>query len=267
MKKRGLNNYGFAVSVVLYAAVTLVALILFLIVSILSTSLNNKNLIVDDIKKDISIVADSETETLGNITITSSDSIQSGDWHTGDFTLTFSEPEKSGESYDFPIVYYYGTSPQLINQKLSSNEININSDTAGTTYYIKACKSGNDILCSSVAKYTVKIDKTTPKITVSGSSETWTSSKELKITPESVSGIYYYEYYITDYEFEPTIYDVVQISTSNTITISDPGKFIYIRATNKVNNKSEWQLYNLYVDSLAPTGMTITASDNKISGE
>ena len=267
MKKYKLNNNGFAVSVILYAAVTLAVLVLFLIVSILSTSLNNKNLIVDDIKKDVSGIVEKENETLGNITITASDSKQSDEWHTGDFKLTFSAPEKRGEAYNFPIIYYYGTNSQAINKKLPGNELEITGNTSGTTYYIKACKSGDNSLCSSISKYIVKTDKTTPIITVTGDSTEWKPSREFKIVPDSVSGIDYYEYYVTDWEFEPTEEDTVKTTTSNTIKISDPGKFVYIRAVNKVNNKSEWKLYNLYVDPYEPTGMRITASDNKISGE
>lgn len=267
MKKHILNDRGFAVSVILYAAVTLAVLVLFLIISILSTSLNNKKLIVDDIKKDVSGMIDKETETLGNITISSSDNKLSGEWHTGSFKLTFSMPEKNNENYNFPIVYYYGTSSQSINNKIDGNELEINDNTSGTTYYIKACKTGNNALCTSVAKYVVKTDKTSPKFTVTGDSTSWSSTKTLKLIPESISGIQYYEYYITDWEFEPTDSDITQKSTKNSIVITEPGKYIYIRAINKVDNKSKWQLYNLFVDPFEPTGMIVAASDNRISGE
>lgn len=267
MKKHILNNRGFAVSVILYSSVTLVVLILFLIISILSTNLTNKKLIVDDIKKSVSGVIDKETETLGNVTISSSDNKLSGDWHTGSFKLTFSMIEKDGVNYNFPIVYYYGTSSQSINNKIDGNELEITEDTTGTTYYVRACKTGNDVLCTNIAKYVVKTDKNIPKFTLTGDSTNWTSTKTLKLIPDSISGIAYYEYYITDWEFEPTDLDITKKSIENNITITESGKYIYIRAINKVGNKSKWQLYNLFVDSLEPTGMVVAASDDKISGE
>ena len=73
MKKRVLNNKGFAVSAILYTAVTLVVLVLILIISILSTIWKSKSLIVDDIKKDVSGIENKRTESLGDVIITSSD--------------------------------------------------------------------------------------------------------------------------------------------------------------------------------------------------
>ena len=227
MKKHILNNRGFAVSVILYSSVTLVVLILFLIISILSTNLTNKKLIVDDIKKSVSGIIDKDTETLGNVTISSSDNKLSGDWHTGSFKLTFSMIEKDGVNYNFPIVYYYGTSSQSINNKIDGNELEITEDTTGTTYYVRACKTGNDVLCTNIAKYVVKTDKNIPKFTLTGDSTNWTSTKTLKLISDSISGIAYYEYYITDWEFEPTDLDITKKSIENNITITEPGKYIY----------------------------------------
>lgn len=66
-----------------------------------------------------------------NVVITASDSKASNTWHTANFTLSCSAT-KNGSSN---LSYYYGTD----NPEILGNSISVNSNTAGTTYYVKAC--------------------------------------------------------------------------------------------------------------------------------
>lgn len=241
MKK--INNKGFAASVVLYAAVTLVALILFLILSVLSTSLNNKNLIVDDIKKEVSGSENTKAESLGNVTIIASDNKGSGEWHTTGITLNFSMPT----SVSSPVTYYYGTSTDDITNIVSGDKISISTDTTGITYYIKACRDSNMEVCGTPSAYLVKIDKELPTITVDGTSTTWETSRTLTITPTALSGISYYQYFVTDSTSIPLDTDEINTTSSNTLKITEQGQYIFIRAINNANNKGTWEYYDLYV--------------------
>lgn len=85
-----------------------------------------------------------------------SDDISSGKWHKNNFTLNI----LSNNSNDVVIKYYssknYIEKPYLQSISVIDNKI---------TYYAKACKvvNGNEV-CSSVATYVAKIDKTPPVI-------------------------------------------------------------------------------------------------------
>lgn len=247
MKKRFLNNKGFAVSMILYAAVTLVVLILILIISILSTEWKSKSLIVDTIKKEVSGIEDKKSESLGNIIITSSDNKKSGEWHTTNITLNLSKPTQNGTEITAPITYYYGTSSNNVNTKLAGNKISITQNTTATNYYVRACRDSNKYVCSKIGVYLVKMDKDKPTISVSGTSTTWSNSKTLTITPTSLSGISYYEYYVTDSTDTPTSLDEIKTFTENQIIINEKGQYIFIRPINKAGIKGNWNYYNLYV--------------------
>lgn len=247
MKKKVLNNKGFAVSAILYTAVTLVVLILVLIISILSTVWKSKSLIVDDIKKNVSGIENKKSESLGDVIVTASDNKTSGEWHSSDFTLNFSKPMQNGTELTFPVTYYYGTSVNAINTKLSTNKITINTNTSGVNYYVRACRGTSKDICSKVGVYLVRLDKDNPTITVSGTSTTWSSSRTLTITPTSLSGISYYEYFVADSIDTPTENDEIHTFTENTITITELGQYILIRPVNTAGVKGTWNPYNLYV--------------------
>lgn len=248
-RKKRLNNKGFAVSVILYTAVALVVLILLLILSILSTNYSSKLTIVDTIKKEVSGIEKKEAQSLGVIDITASDNKGSGEWHTTNVTLSISKPSQNGVEVSFPIEYYYSTNPNSVNTKLSDNEITITENTAGTTYYVRVCRANSKEYCSKVGSYLLKIDKNDPTFTVSGESEEWAALRTLTLTPTSVSGISYYEYYVTDFTTPPTGTEEIKTFTGNTIIINDPGQYVYIRATNNAGKKGSWTLTNLYVQS------------------
>ena len=268
MKKLSkLNNKGFAVSVILYTSVALVVLILFIIVSILSTNNKNKTLISDSIKKDVSGIEEKDTSAiLGLINVSASDNVSSGLWHMDSFTLNLSMPESSGVTINFPITYYYGTSMNSINEKAENGIIEINDNTDGTTYYVKACRTGSMGICTEVGKYIVRLDKTNPDFTASGDSTKWSDSRTLTINPDSMSGISYYEYYITDWEEIPNE-EEYETFKENKKTFNQTGKYVYLRATNNLGRKSSWKKYDIYVDSTIPLVPTIISNDGKISGE
>lgn len=248
-KKINLNNKGFAVSVILYTAVTLVIIILLLIISILSTSSNNKKILVDDIKESVSGSENRKPESLGEIIITANDNKLSGQWHTTDVILTVNKTEQNGTSESFPVTYYYGTSSTNVNNKLTDNSLTISDNTAGTIYYFRSCRGTGKDICSKVGSYLLRIEKDKPTITVAGTSTTWSSSKTLTITPTTISGVAYYEYYVSDISYSPTENDEINNSIDNTIIINEPGTYIHIRAVNNAGIKGDWNKYDLYVNA------------------
>ena len=90
-------------------------------------------------------------------TLTASDGIASGNWHTSNFTIS-----ASGSSSTSGITYYYGTTTNPTTQLAGS--IGATGDTSSYTYYVKACNGAG--ICSNNASYTIKLDKTTPTATI-----------------------------------------------------------------------------------------------------
>ena len=80
-----------------------------------------------------------------------SDGIASGNWHKSNYSLTASG---SGSN----VTYYYGTSEY----SMTSTQPYVSTETAGTTYYAKACWSTSPNICSSSVQYLAKLDKTPP---------------------------------------------------------------------------------------------------------
>ena len=87
-------------------------------------------------------------------TITASDNISSGNWHTNNFDLKLSGANNiSGNSY-----YFNNTNSNINN--LYNSKIEAYNETTGYTYYTKVCSKAG--LCSGVSSYQVKLDKTDP---------------------------------------------------------------------------------------------------------
>lgn len=84
-------------------------------------------------------------------TITASDYISSGSWHSSNFNLT---------AYSSGATYYVWSGGATS----SSSSVYVSSNTSSTTYYVKACNSGG---CSSEASYVVKLDTIAPSCSVS----------------------------------------------------------------------------------------------------
>ncbi|MBE6147626.1 MAG: hypothetical protein E7168_04765, partial [Firmicutes bacterium] len=110
--------------------------------------------------------------TLSAPTISASDSIGSGSWHTANFTLSF-----SGASSTSGVTYYYGTSSS---PSTAGSSVSISSATSGTTYYAKVCNGAGT--CSSNASYSVKLDKTKPTVSYNVAGGSYTTTKTVTIT-------------------------------------------------------------------------------------
>lgn len=104
------------------------------------------------------IVSKIDTKKPETPTLTASDGIASGNWHTSNFTIS-----ASGSSSASGITYYYGTTTNPTTQLAGS--IGATGDTSSYTYYVKACNGVG--ICSNNASYTIKLDKTTPTATIS----------------------------------------------------------------------------------------------------
>lgn len=84
-------------------------------------------------------------------TITASDYISSGSWHSSNFNLT---------AYSSGATYYVWSGGSTS----SSSSIYVSNNTSSTTYYVKACNSGG---CSGETSYVVKLDTIEPSCSIS----------------------------------------------------------------------------------------------------
>lgn len=242
-----LNNKGFAVSVILYAAVVLIVLILFLILSILSTITKNKIQLVDNIKEEVSGNIDKKSESLGELIITTSDGMGSGDWHNTNFDLIISEPNNTKSTV--PLVYYYKTDTTE-ETVFENKKITISSDMKNVTYYVRACRDAGKTICTKTSLYLVNIQKEKPTFTITGESTIYASSRIFYVTPTSLSGIDYYEYFVSNFEEDPSEFDEFTIINGNLniINVTEKGTYLHIRAISNSNVKSDWVKQNLYVE-------------------
>lgn len=101
--------------------------------------------------------------------ITSSDNIDTNQWHNKPYTLKFSGSENG-------VAYYYGQTEKEMNNK--GTKVTITKD-AKTTYYVKACKNN---VCSNVTQYVSKLDTTKPQVlTVAGIDTSATKADSVQI--------------------------------------------------------------------------------------
>ena len=115
------------------------------------------------------LYVDTITPSVPQITV--SDGIASDNWHTSNFTLSF-----SGSSSTSGINYYYGTTN---NPTTLGGSVNI-SDTTGTIYYVKACNASGK--CSDNASYIARVDRTNPTVSYNVAGGDYTTSKTVKVT-------------------------------------------------------------------------------------
>lgn len=248
MKKLKLNNKGFAVSIILYTAVILIVLILFLILSIMATITKNKIDVVDNIKEEVSGNKDKKSSSLGELILTASDNKISGIWHDSNFNIIINEKVTTEASV--PLTYYYGTDSASIDTIVEDNKIAITNDTKDITYYVKGCRDVEKTVCTKTASYLVNLQKAKPDFTITGEGTTPVTAREYTITNiNSLSGIKHFEYYVSDFNIEPSEDDDLLIldSALSKFTITEKGTYIYIRAVSNSNVKSSWKKYNLYV--------------------
>lgn len=126
---------------------------------------------------------------------------------------------------------------------------------------------------STVTSGTYQVDADTPAApTVGGTSTTWGTTRTITITPPtSKSGIASYEYYVSNTTTIPSASQAATGTTTTTkATITSNGKYVFVRAVNKVGTKGAWtSALNLYVDTASPsikanaTSYTYTKGTNK----
>jgi len=187
-------------------------------------------------------------------TISASDGIGSGSWHTENFTLSL-----NGSSTTSGTTCYYGTSSSNITSAGSS--ISVTTNTASTTYYVRGCNGAGT--CSSVSSYTAKLDKATPSCTISASdgigSGSWhTANFTLSLSGSSTTSGTTCYYGTTS---NPTTKYSSAISVSNE-TSSTP---YYYKACNGAGKCSSVSSYTAKLDKATPS-CTISASDGIGSG-
>ena len=195
--------------------------------------------------------------------ITASDNIGSGSWHGNDFTLKFSGNQNASGVY-----YEYSTNGYTYTK---AENINITTNTSGTTYYVRACSNAG--ICGEASSYQVKLDKDTPAapiITASDNKESgsWHAGNyTLSIGGSgTISG--------TSYQYST---NGINYTSGNSVTISNDTQGInyYARTCNAVRC-SGTTVYTARLDKTAPTlsfnygsgsyknssiTLTVTASD------
>ena len=146
----------------------------------------------------------------------------------------------------------------------------------GYVYYRAVSNSGLKSDWSS-AGY-IRIDTVIPKINkVTGGSTNWTTSKNFEISAsEAPCGMKELCYYISDSKTKPsTPTKCVTVGATNlTITVTEPGKYIFFENISDVGNKDLVGPYDLYTTNLSnmvqlgdyitmtPTSMSYTISSN-----
>ena len=215
-----------------------------------------------------------DTKAPSDVVITASDNKASGTWHKSNFTLSFSATQ-NGLS---PVKYYYGTttSPETLGSSVS-----ISSNTASTTYYVKACNEAD--VCSSEtysASYIAKLDKTNPTVPViqgGTDSSTWVATPRkisIKTASTALSGISKYEYYKTTSTTAPTSSTTATGTTSGNLTPNDTGTiYVYYRAVSNSGRNSSWSSaqiinrdnLNIYVSSFINAGSAVITDSRDYS--
>lgn len=193
-----------------------------------------------------------DTQTPSTPTLTASDGITSGNWHTSGFDLIIGEQNNlSGNTYYFGRNTYATTSSETT----TSRALACNGETASYTYYVMICSGAG--LCSGQASYQVKeeLNVSTPTITYNGGSNTnsWKNNYNLTLSSSSLSGISYYE---IDYTGD----DIAETSTgANFIPSNGWNAVTKFRAVSNVGNRSSWtDGQYIHMDTGVPGTTTIT---------
>lgn len=200
------------------------------------------------------------TQSLAIPTVTASDGIASGRWHTGGFTLKF-----GGFSDQSGIKYYYSRGMYSTWNEASSINIS-NSDIKGDTYYVKACLNISTGNCGDYTTYIVNVDTSVPSKPVitasdgiaSGGIHTDLTTLTMSGVGSSISGISYY--YGKNGPAE------VRLS-GNTFSIGVGTYYTFtVKACNSAGTCSGTSSYVFKSSELPKINPKITASDGKSSG-
>ena len=188
----------------------------------------------------------------GAPTISASDGITTGNYHSNAFTLSF-----SGQSSISGIDYYYGTSSSSITNVSSSVSVNTSQDNV--TYYAKACTKAG--ICGNYNSYNVRINTTpaVPTITTSDgiSSGSWHSNNFYLYfnSPTSGATIYY----------GTSTSSMNSTGTSLYYTTNTTGRTYYAKACNG-SFCSNAVSYTIKLDNATPSAPSMSASDGIGSG-
>ena len=116
-------------------------------------------------------------------TLTATDGITSGKWHTANFTLNATGGENiSGNTY-----YYKANQAVTLANGTVGAAYAGNGDTASYTYYVMVCSGAG--LCSGNSSYTIKLDTSNPTVSVavSGKVATLTLKDNLSLVGYTVT--------------------------------------------------------------------------------
>ena len=186
--------------------------------------------------------------------ITVSDNIGSGSWHKSNFSLSFSGNDNvSGVYYEYSTNGYTYT---------TGNNINMTTNTTGTTYYVRACSNAG--ICGPTSSYQVKLDKDIPiRPTISpndniGSGSWHKNNFTLNFSGNNnISGVNY------EYSTDGSNYTG---GSSVTISSNTTGTTYYVRACSNAGICGEASSYQAKLDKDTPIRPTISPSDNIGSG-
>lgn len=109
--------------------------------------------------------------------ISSSDNIETNQWHNKSYVLKFSGSESG-------VTYYYGKTEDQMDNK--GSRVTISKDEKAT-YYVKACKNN---VCSEIVNYISKLDTTKPQVlTVAGIENTAVSEDSVQIALKDITSL------------------------------------------------------------------------------
>lgn len=154
------------------------------------------------------------------------DGIESGEWHTSDFTLNF-EVDNGAKTY-------YGFDESNVNNEATN--YSVNGETKSKIIYVKACKLTN---CSENAVYEIKLDKNAPILDFQTRKE-----KTIVKLSDSISGVYGYYKSETKKEKENLLKDNFEKISDLTIDLGNSSNLSYIYALDNAGNIKEEHLSN-----------------------
>lgn len=203
-----------------------------------------------------------DVTTPSNPVLTSSDNINSNNWHKNSFDLniTGGGSSPSGIYYEYVVDSEGGT-------KINSNKIS-NITSVNDTYKVKTCNNAGK--CSSESTYIAKVDTEKPEIISFVSDSLDSNVTSLNITArfkDTLSGTIKYKI-TTESEYVNSNWINVDATTNeltHSLNITENNTY-YIWVEDRAGNYN-WGFIDVNnVDSFEPTPPVLTASDNIKSG-
>lgn len=179
---------------------------------------------------------------------------ESKTWTTGTRTFTVTDPTPS------EIVTRYEYYVSSSNKKPSDDVIptgrfttsSVTVSESGKYIYFRIIYS-NGITSSWTSAKNLYVDSNPldPPTVIGGGTDIANSRAFILISPESISGISEYQYYISDTQTQPERSQIPTVSlTVPTMTVTLSGKYIFFRVVNNAKVVSDWtSAKDLYVDN------------------